>query len=146
MKRKNTRSAVSTSRDDALVVDLHHGDAIALNICEVLGSVPRLVLDGSVGGVSAREKIPGTGGTRSISHGGSYCAGGEKHLSLEKVLALVLGLELVSRVSGDVVAPRTVVLATEMPVGTGEGGDGKEGDQNERQELHYRSRKRKSGS
>ena len=34
------------------------------------------------------------------------------------------------------------MLATQVAVGTSERGDGKEGDQNESEELHYRSRER----
>ena len=63
-------------------------------------------------------------------------------LSLEEGLALVFGLQRVLGVPGHVVTPRGVVLTAQMAVGTSERGDGKECDQDESQELHYRSRER----
>jgi len=68
--------------------------------------------------------------------------GDGEHLSLEEGLALVLGLQRVLGVPSHVVLPRGVVLTAQVTVGTRERGSGKESDQNESQELHYRSRER----
>jgi len=54
----NARSSLATGRDGSLVVDFQDSDAIFLNISEVLGILPRLVLDVSVGGVIFGEEIP----------------------------------------------------------------------------------------
>ena len=56
----NVRSPVTTCGDRTLVVDLYNGSAICLNICEVIGIFPRLVLDVSVGRVIPSEEIPVT--------------------------------------------------------------------------------------
>ena len=65
---------------------------------------------------------------RSVKFGG----GDGRHLSLKEGLALVLGLQLIRGIPCHVVTPG---------VRTSEGGDGKESDKNESQELHCCLRK-----
>jgi len=77
------RSSVTTGRDGTLVVDFQDCDTIRLNICEVLGIIPRLVLDISMGGVISGEEGP----------------------TIEEVFALVFVLQLVAGIPDDVVAP-----------------------------------------
>jgi len=93
-----------------------------------------------VGGVILGEEIPVTCSTRSISLR-EWWTRDQQYLSLEEVLALVLGLQLVLGVHSHGLAPRAVVLAAQVVVRTSERGDRKESDQNESQELHCRSRK-----
>jgi hypothetical protein len=66
----DARSPIPTGGDIALVVDLHDSSAVSLYKCEVHASVPRHVLDVSVGGVRLSEEIPTTWGRRSINLGG----------------------------------------------------------------------------
>ena len=56
-----------------------------------------------MGGVIISVEIPVTCAIRSISLG-ERSAGDEKRLSLEEVFALVLGLQLVTGASSDIVA------------------------------------------
>jgi len=65
----------------------------------------------------------------------------QQYLSLEEVLTLILGLQLVLGVPSHVLTPRTVVLATQVVVRASERGDRKESDQNESQKLHCSSEK-----
>ena len=53
----NARSSFTTGRNGTLVVDFQDSDTV-LNIREVLGIFPRLVLDVSVGGVILGEERP----------------------------------------------------------------------------------------
>lgn len=68
MEPSNARSPIPTGGDIALVIDLHDSSAVSLYKCEVHASVPRHVLDVSVGGVRLSEEIPTTwGDDRSVS-------------------------------------------------------------------------------
>lgn len=125
----NSRSPFTTSRDAGLVVNLYDSGAISLNICEVSAILPWLVLDVSVGGIILGEEIPFTCATRSVSKVRWWDG---RHLSLKEGLALVLGLQLIRGIPCHVVTPG---------VRTSEGGDGKESDKNESQELHCCLRK-----
>jgi len=52
------RSPFTTGRNRTLVVDPEDSDPIILNICKVLGVLPRLILDVSVSRVVLSEEIP----------------------------------------------------------------------------------------